>query len=99
MKKKRCDGASRSNSESIRESSTRSEIKKGSHSVLQTFWRRASLIAPHLVIQYPHLSALWLGETYLAGEMENSVIHRNVGLDFVDDDFLLVRRAFASELD
>lgn len=99
MKKKGCDGESCSNSESIRESSTRSEIKKGSHSVFQKFWQRTSLLAPHLVIQCPHLSAFWLGETYLAGEMENSVIHRNVGLDFVDDDFLLVGRALASELD
>ena len=38
-------------------------------------------------------SALWLGDSYLAGEMKYRVIHRHIGFDFVDDDLLLVRRS------
>src|SRR6476660_3530772 len=37
-KKKRCEYASHSNSESVRESGTACEIKKGSHSVLRKLW-------------------------------------------------------------
>ena len=52
-----------------------------------------------LIIQYPHRSALWLGHTYLAGEMENRVIDRHIRLELIDNGLLLVGRSLASDLD
>src|SRR5437867_3534547 len=52
-----------------------------------------------VLIRFCESSALWLGDTDLAGEMKYRVIHRHVGFDFIDDDSLFVRRSLASDLD
>src|SRR5215216_2741432 len=42
-------------------------------------------------------SALWLRNIYLAGEMKHCVIQRHVGFQFIDNDYLFVRRTLASD--
>ena len=44
-----------------------------------------------VLIRFCGSSALWLGDSYLAGKMKYRVIHRHVGFDFIDDDHLFVR--------
>ncbi len=65
-KKKRCKDASPSNSESVRESVSACEIKKGFHSVLRKLWESARVVALLLAIQYAHrlISAVVAGDLF-----------------------------------
>ena len=42
-------------------------------------------------------SALWLRDIYLAGKMKDCVIHRHVGFQFIDNDYLFIGRTLASD--
>ena len=63
---------------------------RSAHASSRCFWLFNVLI---------YKSALWLRESYEAGEMKYRVIHGHVGFNFIDYDPLLVRRSLAAELD